>query len=81
MQESPEGYSALPIADSALRSIQSGVELAMVQNAPITSAHLLFGIYMSDHTAAATFLRQRGITPEEILDAIPSYLPDENPPF
>jgi hypothetical protein len=81
MQELPEDFSVLPIADSAHRSIQSGVELAMVQNSPITSAHLLFGIYMSDQTAAASLLRERGITPEEILDAIPSYLPDEEPPF
>ena len=69
------------MAFSAVRAIQSGIELAMVQNIPVTSAHILFGIYSTENTAAHSFLDSRGITAEEILDCIPTYLSDEEPPF
>lgn len=69
------------IAYSAGAAIQSGIELASIQDMPVTSAHILFGIFATEETAAFDFLEGYGITAEAILDCIPEYLGDENPPF
>ena len=69
------------IGYSAGMAIQSGIELAIVQNLPVTSAHILFGIFSIEDTAAHELLERYGITAEAILDSIPQYYPDENPPF
>lgn len=43
--------------------------------------HLLFGIIMQEDSHAGQFLRDKGITESEILDNIPTYFPDADPPF
>ena len=81
--ESQGGFDDLPapVALSTVRAIQGAIELAIIQGVPVMNWHLLFGIIMLDDTPASDFLKAKNITTEEILDKIPNYFPDTDPPF
>lgn len=82
MSESTEGFDPpVPMVSTTIRAIQSAMEYAMIQNMPVTTAHLLFGILMTDNTAGSTFLQERGISVDQVMDIIPTYLPPDEPPF
>jgi len=83
LEESPEGYNfdMVPVGSSTTKAIQSGLEYAMLQNSPVTTVHLLFGVIMTDNCAGQAFLKDLGVTVEQIMDSIPEFLPDQEPPF
>jgi hypothetical protein len=70
-----------PVTMETIRAMQSAIEYAIVQNQPVSTLHLLFGIAMINESAAAIVLSRHGITIETVLDEMPNYLPNEDPPF